>query len=36
MYQGEVGTIQVMVKVMIVIVYLWRGKLSLIYDVLGG
>jgi hypothetical protein len=35
MYQGEVGTIQVMVKVMIVIVYLNRRQLSLVDNVLG-
>jgi hypothetical protein len=35
MYQGEVGIIQVMVEVMIVIVYLNRGQLSLVDNVLG-
>jgi hypothetical protein len=35
MYQGEVGIIQVMVEVMIVVVYLNRGQLSLVDNVLG-
>jgi hypothetical protein len=35
MDQGKVGTIQIMVEVVIVIVHLTRGELSLVDNVLG-
>jgi hypothetical protein len=36
MDQCKVGLIENMIEVMIVVVYLGWGKLTLVYDILGG
>ena len=36
MNKGEVRTIQNMIEIVIIVVHLWRGKLTLINNVLGG